>query len=166
MYKHKVMPHYTDMCTICRNEATSRKKPPTCVPISKKEAVENNVNEETTPIHKKSGTHEKKRAQLEITPTLVPSLGKEESLDNDNNMGNALLEMAIAVSSLRKKHKEEKPVSIENVIGILQAIPEIDDDLLLDACDFLEDERRARMFLALDSTLRKKWLIRKLRPDQ
>ncbi|KAJ8751788.1 hypothetical protein K2173_025974 [Erythroxylum novogranatense] len=57
-------------------------------------------------------------------------------------------------------------VVLESTIGALQALPDIDDDLLLDACDFLEDEKKAKTFLALDASLRKKWLLRKLRPQQ
>ncbi|TKY53187.1 polyubiquitin protein [Spatholobus suberectus] len=71
--------------------------------------------------------------------------------------------MAVAVTSLTKKAKKEDNFSVDNVIRVLQAIPDLDDDLILDACDFLEDERRARMFLALAAPLRKKWLLRKLR---
>ncbi|KAK4281745.1 hypothetical protein QN277_013202 [Acacia crassicarpa] len=73
--------------------------------------------------------------------------------------------VAISVSSLTKKTKKEDKFSMDNVISVLQTIPDMDDDLILDACDFLEDERRARMFLALNTNLRKKWLMRKLRPD-
>ncbi|KAI4348857.1 hypothetical protein L6164_009527 [Bauhinia variegata] len=80
-------------------------------------------------------------------------------------MANVLKNMAVAVTSLTKKTKKEDNFSIDNVIGVLQSIPDMDDDLILDACDFLEDERRARMFLALDANLRRKWLLRKLRPE-
>lgn len=59
---------------------------------------------------------------------------------------------------------EQKSYTIEGAISALQEIPDIDDDVLLDGCDLLEDERKARTFLALDAPLRKKWLLRKLRP--
>lgn len=55
-------------------------------------------------------------------------------------------------------------VSVEKVVEAIQALPEMDEELILDACDFLEDEKKARTFLALDFKLRKKWLLRKLRP--
>ncbi|KAL6988149.1 hypothetical protein U1Q18_013896 [Sarracenia purpurea var. burkii] len=82
-------------------------------------------------------------------------------------MEDIVREMAVAVTTLTvttltNKNNDGNCVSTKNVVDALQAIPDIDEDLLLDACDFLENERKARIFLALDQTLRKKWLTRKL----
>ncbi|KAF5207001.1 Myb/SANT-like DNA-binding domain protein [Thalictrum thalictroides] len=76
----------------------------------------------------------------------------------------ALREMATAVTLLKRNKKENGDFfTIKNVMDALQAVPDMDEDLILDACDFLEDEKKAKTFLALDDRLRKKWLMRKLR---
>lgn len=69
-----------------------------------------------------------------------------------------------SVATIPESRKDQKNYTVEGAIGALQAIAGVDDDLLLDACDLLEDERKAKTFLALDAPLRKKWLLRKLRP--
>ena len=69
-----------------------------------------------------------------------------------------------AVPSLSEKKKENSAVTIESVVEAVQALPDIDEDFVLDACDLLEDENKARTFMALDVKLRMKWLVRKLRP--
>ncbi|XP_077226070.1 uncharacterized protein At2g29880-like [Tasmannia lanceolata] len=76
-----------------------------------------------------------------------------------DRMMDAINEMAVALKSLADKNKRNS----ENLIDALRAVPDIDDDLILDACDLLVDERKANMFLDMDVVLRRKWLMRKLR---
>lgn len=78
-------------------------------------------------------------------------------------MKEALSEMASAVKALMNKREKNNNKSFENALSALQAMPDIDEELVMDACDLLEDERKAKIFLALDVSLRKKWLLRKLR---
>ncbi|PIA61209.1 hypothetical protein AQUCO_00300620v1 [Aquilegia coerulea] len=84
---------------------------------------------------------------------------------NDEGLAIVLREMAAAVSSLSDKRTEvDNSSSTEDAIHALQAMPDVDDDLILDACDLFEDEKKAKTFLSLDVRLRRKWLLRKLRP--
>lgn len=92
----------------------------------------------------------------------------KKARSKDEGMAGVICEMATAVSSLSdRKNNEDNSnlVSIENVIAAVQTLPDMDEDLILDACDFLEDEMKAKTFMALDVKLRKKWLLRKLRPQ-
>ncbi|RZC73990.1 hypothetical protein C5167_049465 [Papaver somniferum] len=78
-------------------------------------------------------------------------------------MLDAVHKMSVAVSRLTKKN--ENCVSLEIVRNALQATPDLEEDLLMDATELLQDEQKAKVFLALDDvTIRKKWLLRKLRP--
>ncbi|KAI3976228.1 hypothetical protein MKX01_019174 [Papaver californicum] len=92
--------------------------------------------------------------------------GYSKKLKNtDQSMIDAILEMASAVTSLAEKSQETSDsVSIETWMAALRAVPDIDEELFLDACDFLEvDAKRAKSFVLLEESLRKKWLVRKLR---
>ncbi|KAK9207790.1 hypothetical protein WN944_000137 [Citrus x changshan-huyou] len=107
-----------------------------------------------------SDQHRKRAASMLLEPEYSSKAQKPNQKQND------LPEMVgVGVATTLPSKKENKNhTAIENAIDALQAIPDIDDELLLDACDLLEDERKAKTFLALDLTLRKKWLLRKLRP--
>ena len=58
----------------------------------------------------------------------------------------------------------DRPTCLDQVFDVVQTMPGLDEDLILDACEFLSfDEKRAVMFMNLDERLRKKWLLKKLR---
>ncbi|KAL2489933.1 uncharacterized protein Fot_43225 [Forsythia ovata] len=103
--------------------------------------------------------HAKKRPTETLTAfercSKVQKRGKE-------GIQGAFTNIAGVVAKLVNKEAGKNYIAIESAIEALQAIPDIDDEVLLDGCDLLEDERKAKTFLALDTTLRKKWLLRKL----
>lgn len=60
--------------------------------------------------------------------------------------------------------ENNKTVCLEEVVEKVQNIPDFDDDLIIEACEYLcFDEKRALMFLKLDERLRTKWLLKRLR---
>ncbi|KAI3956271.1 hypothetical protein MKW92_028094 [Papaver armeniacum] len=96
------------------------------------------------------------------TPLFDQDSRKLQKIESENS-GNVLSVAERVVISLRNQQKENASTT-EHVMSQLQSLPDLDEDLILDACDLLEDETKAKIFLALDVKLRKKWLIRKLRP--
>lgn len=59
---------------------------------------------------------------------------------------------------------ENNNVCLDEVFETVKRIPGFDDDLIIEACEYLSfEERRARMFMKLDDRLRKLWLLKRLR---
>ncbi|XP_059462446.1 uncharacterized protein LOC132191447 [Corylus avellana] len=110
---------------------------------------------------KNIASEQQKRLQPEMCKQTFQQSKRAKRIHD--GMADALREMAAVVTSLTRKTKKESSILMEGVVDVLQAMPDMDDNLLLDACDFLEDEKKGRMFLALDASLQKKWLMRKLR---
>ncbi|XVF47195.1 hypothetical protein PTKIN_Ptkin03bG0089600 [Pterospermum kingtungense] len=72
--------------------------------------------------------------------------------------------MAENIGRIADALTENNAVCLDEVFQMVQKIPEFDDDLIVDACEYLAlDEKRARMFLKLDERLRKRWLLKRLR---
>ncbi|KAI7998152.1 L10-interacting MYB domain-containing protein [Camellia lanceoleosa] len=96
-------------------------------------------------------------------PTKMPSVSGQSR--KVQKTGEEIQEPCTDTTSVvtRLVKKQEKSYdSIANAIDALQSVSDIDDELLLDGCDLLEDERKAKTFLALDVNLRRRWLLRKL----
>lgn len=165
-YRDKVLGNFGDLCKIFRNELLNQNLE------GQDLTVETDHNALEMELEGVSGNlqcsaeddqipdqHRKRPAPLPLDPGYSSKAQK-----TDKEMQNDLSEMEGVATALVSSKENRYYTAIESAIDALQAIPDIDDELLLDACDLLEDERKAKTFLALDVTLRRKWLLRKLRP--
>ncbi|XP_042483561.1 L10-interacting MYB domain-containing protein-like isoform X2 [Macadamia integrifolia] len=59
--------------------------------------------------------------------------------------------------------QHSKTVNLDELFDVVQKIPGFDDDLIIEACEYLSvDEKKAKMFLKLDDRLRRLWLLKRL----
>ena len=188
-YMTRPVPYYQDLCVICRElgidgrdtHTHSGYDEPDEIPEVKFQGLlkisesptaslsseEQQLGELKESSHSHSGLRKSKRQLENPSNTATPKISRKN--DGDRDMASALREVVTAASSISEKKKDDEnsgSISIESVIEAVQALPDMDEELVLDACDFLEDEKKAKTFLALDVKLRKKWLMRKLRPQQ
>ncbi|XP_042484102.1 L10-interacting MYB domain-containing protein-like isoform X1 [Macadamia integrifolia] len=57
-----------------------------------------------------------------------------------------------------------RTVNFDELFDMVQKIPGFDDDLIIEACEYLSvDEKKAMMFLKLNERLRRIWLLKRLR---
>ncbi|XP_019447823.1 PREDICTED: L10-interacting MYB domain-containing protein-like [Lupinus angustifolius] len=83
-----------------------------------------------------------------------------EISQNDKKRANMMASSSEA-DWVKKKKKME---SFESAVNALLELKDMDEDVVMEACDLLEDDKKAMTFLALDVSMRKKWLLKKLRP--
>ncbi|KAH6768903.1 hypothetical protein C2S51_014239 [Perilla frutescens var. frutescens] len=165
-YMTRPVPHYEDLCSIFR-ELNGDEKPATKILTAYQSPAASASDQGSSDSGlNTSATHQSSKRQ----PDLPPIAGSSKKPRRENEGGvHTVQEMATGVSSLADKRREDEDVNtvpVELVVAAIQALPEMDEELVLDACDFLEDSKKAKTFLALDVKLRKKWLVRKLRNSQ
>lgn len=113
------------------------------------------INPQTTSKETATITNKKRATKPQLAFERVGKMQKNQKDD----IREAFTDMANVVSKLVNGKTNDV---IEKAVDALQLLPDLDDDILLDGCDVLEDEKKAKTFLALDVSLRKKWLLRKL----
>lgn len=163
-YKDKVIEHYSELCAIFGTEFIDGQL--SCdVPMDFDHTINIRVDDYSGELPMaflatESYDQAKKRPPPAYSVvecrSKAPKTGSEKEQEDFNTITDAICKLV-------NKGAGSHCFSIENAIDALQAIPDMDDELLLDSCDLLEDERKAKTFFALDASLRKKWLLRKLR---
>lgn len=134
------IPYYKDLCVVCGDSEESD-----CFVATDWFDPEAEFHEGTTDLSS-SGEEQD-----------INSLFCEPKNKRDHQNGTSPVKLK------KPRVDETKAMGIEDAVEAIQALPDMDEELILDACDLLEDDLKAKTFLALNVKLRKKWLLRKLR---
>ncbi|KAI4308229.1 hypothetical protein L6164_031326 [Bauhinia variegata] len=98
-----------------------------------------------------------------------PSSSHSKQSSKRRRTSDAMLEMMSAMAAdigriADALTENNRSVCLEKVFEMVQNIPGFDDDLIIEACEYLcLDDKRALMFMKLDERLRRKWLLKRLR---
>lgn len=125
------------------------------------------VDEETSQDNTENGM----QGSSQQTRARAPSSSQSKQPSKKRRYGDVMIEMMSAMAANIGRIADAlveatKTVCLEEVFQMVQNIHGFDDDLVIDACEYLSfDEKRARMFLKLDERLRKLWLLKRLRGE-
>ncbi|RZC70870.1 hypothetical protein C5167_034557 [Papaver somniferum] len=79
-------------------------------------------------------------------------------------MVEAISLMASVVNNIATKKEENRNSSLEKsvVVALEEIVPELDDFLFMQGLELLEDEKKAKIFIALSGDRRRRWLLSKI----
>lgn len=133
---------------------------------------EDHVDEEMSEDESSEGTPEgscQQQTRRATSPSLLHYKRPTKKRCSGGRDEETLVEMMSAVAANIGRIADaltasNQSVCLEEVFEMVQNIPGFDDDLIIEACEFLSfDDKRAKMFLKLDERLRKLWLLKRLR---
>ncbi|XP_050223673.1 uncharacterized protein LOC126673536 [Mercurialis annua] len=102
--------------------------------------------------------HRKKRKPTTSSTSVAPTKVQRQTTEYPE----VLYHKPRMIKMVKKTKEKKEHMSIEVIVNALQTIPDMDDELFLEACQLLEDEKKATVFVGMDVNGRRKWLYRKL----
>ena len=142
IYKDKTFDSYNNLSIIFRNGIQDRQTE--FKPITREEMEMDDLLEDLQSLPRNIEIHDQTKKRRTVASLTLPLSRKRRRA--------------------RKEREEGKNYrSMETIVDALEAVPDMDDELFLDACNLLEDEKRAKAFVNMDIAQRRRWLLRKLR---
>ncbi|CAL5423403.1 unnamed protein product [Camellia sinensis] len=137
-YMTRPVPYYKDLCGICRELGSDGRDSVSDHNLDQQDNIpEVKSEDQAGDVQEPSHEGFKNKRHLENTSYSAHS---KKGWGNNEGMSSALREMETAVSCLADKKKDDEDscsISVENVIEAIQALPDMDEDFILDACDLL-----------------------------
>ncbi|KAM7459836.1 hypothetical protein LguiA_036178 [Lonicera macranthoides] len=142
IYKDKTFDSYNNLSIIFGNGIQDRQAE--FKPITLEEMEMDDLLEDLQPLPRNIEIHDQTKKRRTVASLTLPSSQKRRRARKESEEG--------------KNYR-----SMETIVDALEAVPDMDDELFLDACNLLEDEKRAKAFVNMDVVQRRRWLLRKLR---
>ncbi|XWS17876.1 hypothetical protein CRYUN_Cryun33cG0106200 [Craigia yunnanensis] len=146
-YRDKFLGSYSDLCKIFEEKVLDG------IPSGQVLGVETDHSAPEITVDRACGNLQTPRGDIHLPDqqrkrsTATPDLGRSSKTPKtDQEMQQMLSKMAGVVTRLASQKGNKNYSTIESAVDALQALPDIDDELLLDACDLLEDERSKNFF--------------------
>ncbi|XP_062144294.1 uncharacterized protein LOC133851750 isoform X2 [Alnus glutinosa] len=165
-YRDRILDGYCDLCLIFGNGSKNGRS--SCFEV--KMEVNNNTcgmgidgifGDMQSPAREFEISHKRKKRKSATVSTSACTQKVQRTIKEE--IQEAVEDKPCVVKAFVGSEEDRDYSSIECIVAALQTVPDMDDGLFLEACELLEDERKAKMFVAMDVTARKKWLLKKLR---
>ncbi|KAJ8772035.1 hypothetical protein K2173_027212 [Erythroxylum novogranatense] len=149
-YRNRMLGSYNDLCVIFGNRVVGGRLSRSSIEMENNNGVLGSVS---------TGALTQNKRNCATSSIYSMSSRKVQKLNEEAE--EALGTNFHVARNVRNKDDGEH-LSIEVIVDALQAIPGMDDELFLEACQILENEEKAKLFVKMDATKRRKWLSRKL----
>ena len=167
-YRDKILGDYCDLCLIYGNESQHSRSSYFDVKMEINTntntlgmGIDDVIGETLSPANEFEISHQKRKRKSAPLSTSACIQKVRRTIKKETQ--EAVEGEPCVVKTYLGTEEDKDYSSIECIVAALQTVPDMDDEIFLEACELLEDERKAKMFVAMDVTARRKWLLKKLR---